>query len=51
MTKAISKQQDLDKVTEVIQQYFEGLHQGDIKKLDVIFHADAVLKKSWGEAH
>ncbi|MDW7549072.1 nuclear transport factor 2 family protein [Pseudoalteromonas sp. McH1-7] len=44
MTKAISKQQDLDKVTEVIQQYFEGLHQGDIKKLDVIFHADAVLK-------
>ncbi|QUI61429.1 DUF4440 domain-containing protein [Pseudoalteromonas sp. A22] len=44
MTKPILKQQDLDNVTAVIQQYFEGLHQGDIKKLDAIFHADAVLK-------
>ncbi|WP_462155647.1 nuclear transport factor 2 family protein [Pseudoalteromonas piscicida] len=44
MTKPIFKLQDLDKVTAVIQRYFEGLHQGDIKKLDAIFHADAVLK-------
>ncbi|CAM3873648.1 MULTISPECIES: nuclear transport factor 2 family protein [Pseudoalteromonas] len=44
MTKLIFKLQDLDNVTAVIQQYFEGLHQGDIKKLDAIFHAEAVLK-------
>ncbi|MEQ3531867.1 nuclear transport factor 2 family protein [Pseudoalteromonas sp. XMcav11-Q] len=44
MTKPIFKLQDLDKVTAVIQQYFDGLHQGDIKKLDAVFHVDAVLK-------
>ena len=45
MTKPIFKLQDLDKVTAVIQQYFDGLHQGDIKKLDAVFHVDALV---WG---
>lgn len=35
---------DLDQVAELVHQYFEGLHQGDIEKLEQIFHPDAVLK-------
>ncbi|MEJ6476896.1 nuclear transport factor 2 family protein [Pseudoalteromonas piscicida] len=44
MSKHIEAPQDLDQVTAIIQYYFEGLHQGNVEKLDTIFHADAVLK-------
>jgi hypothetical protein len=37
-------QQEFERVLAVIQDYFDGLHYGDVKKLDSIFHADAVLK-------
>ena len=31
-------------VVSIIKDYFDGLHYGDIEKLDRIFHDDAVLK-------
>jgi len=35
---------DFAKVNDIIAQYFEGLHHGDIDKLLAIFHPDAWLK-------
>ena len=37
-------QQEFERVLNIIQDYFDGLHHGDVKKLDAIFHDDAVLK-------
>lgn len=35
---------DFDSVMTLVQDYFNGLYQGDVKKLASIFHADAFLK-------
>ncbi len=35
---------DLDVITALEQDYFEGLHHADINKLQRIFHPDAYLK-------
>lgn len=35
---------DFTIVTEMVQAYFEGLHQGDTHKLRALFHEDTVLK-------
>jgi hypothetical protein len=35
---------EFDDVITLVQIYFEGLYQGDVKKLASIFHADAFLK-------
>jgi len=35
---------DFSVIWEIIQSYFEGLHHGDIAKLESIFHPDAWLK-------
>lgn len=37
-------QQEFQVVLDIIQDYFDGLHYADVKKLDQIFHSDAVLK-------
>ncbi|MAY15819.1 MAG: hypothetical protein CMI06_10825 [Oceanospirillaceae bacterium] len=42
-TDAITTQ-DFDQICALVQDYFNGLHQGDTQKLQHIFHADAVLK-------
>ena len=35
---------DFANVTTIVQQYFDGLHNGDVAKLSAIFHLDAWLK-------
>ncbi len=35
---------DLDVITALVQEYFEGLHHADINMLQRIFHPDAYLK-------
>lgn len=35
---------EFDDVITLVQMYFEGLYQGDVKKLASIFHPDAFLK-------
>lgn len=35
---------DFDRVTQLIEQYFIGLHTGDVALLNSLFHDDAVLK-------
>jgi len=35
---------DFDSVMTLVQAYFDGLHQGNVEKLESIFHADAFLK-------
>jgi len=35
---------DFSAIWEIIHHYFEGLHHGDIAKLESIFHPDAWLK-------
>ncbi len=42
-TDAITTQ-DFDQICALVQDYFDGLHQGDTQKLRHIFHVDAVLK-------
>ncbi len=37
-------QQEFEGVLTVIQDYFDGLHFADVKKLNAIFHDDVVLK-------
>lgn len=37
-------QTDIDSISNLIHQYFDGLHQGDCQKLRQIFHPDCVLK-------
>lgn len=35
---------EFELVNAVVQDYFDGLHYGDVEKLRAIFHADAFLK-------
>jgi len=35
---------EFDSVMTLVQDYFNGLYEGDIEKLESIFHADAFLK-------
>jgi hypothetical protein len=35
---------DLNTITTILQSYFDGLHHGDVAKLNSIFHPDAWLK-------
>ena len=35
---------DFDTITAIVQEYFDGLHNGDVLKLQSIFHHDAWLK-------
>ncbi|NQZ80163.1 MAG: nuclear transport factor 2 family protein [Colwellia sp.] len=35
---------DIDAVTAIVHSYFDGLHHGDITKLNDIFHPDTWLK-------
>ena len=35
---------DLASITNILQSYFDGLHQGDVNKLTAIFHPDVWLK-------
>jgi len=35
---------DFELVKAIVQNYFDGLHYGDVTKLRAIFHADAFLK-------
>jgi len=35
---------EFDSVMSLVQAYFDGLYQGDVKKLRAIFHPDAFLK-------
>lgn len=44
MTTAPSKLNDFDTITAIVQEYFDGLHNGDVLKLQSIFHHDAWLK-------
>ena len=37
-------QKDFYLILEIIRNYFDGLHQGDVNKLKGIFHSDAYLK-------
>ncbi len=44
MTETQEITDDFASVTSIVQQYFDGLHHGDITKLSAIFHADTWLK-------
>ncbi len=35
---------DIDRITAIVQDYFDGLHSADLSKLERIFHPDATLK-------
>lgn len=35
---------EFELVNAIVQDYFDGLHNGDVTKLRAIFHADAFLK-------
>ncbi|MFT5759069.1 MAG: hypothetical protein ACI9LM_003818 [Alteromonadaceae bacterium] len=35
---------DFDAITALIQNYFSGLHHGDVERLKSIFHTDTYLK-------
>jgi putative lumazine-binding protein len=36
--------QDIDQVTAIVHDYFDGLHNANIEKLERIFHPDTYLK-------
>lgn len=38
------KPDDFSSISAIIQQYFDGLYNGDVAKLSTIFHQDAWLK-------
>lgn len=44
MEKTEMNKDDFANVTTIVQQYFDGLHNGDVEKLSAIFHSDASLK-------
>ena len=44
MTEIQMKPDDTEIITGIIQQYFDGLHCGDVAMLTPIFHSDAWLK-------
>jgi hypothetical protein len=35
---------DFDRVIKIVKDYFDGLHNADVKKLSSIFHDDVFLK-------
>ncbi len=35
---------EFELVNAIVQDYFDGLHHGDVTKLRAIFHADAFVK-------
>lgn len=35
---------DVESIIHIVQDYFDGLHHGDLSKLRAIFHPDAFLK-------
>lgn len=37
-------QRDFQRVTDIVQRYFTGLHRGDSQLLTSLFHPDAYLK-------
>lgn len=39
-----SYQSDYEAIVEILNDYFDGLFEGDVEKLRSIFHADAWLK-------
>ena len=39
-----SYQSDYDAIIDLLNEYFEGLYEGDVDKLRAIFHDDAWLK-------
>ena len=44
MTDVQMKADDFAMITSIVQQYFDGLYQGDVAMLGAIFNADAWLK-------
>lgn len=44
MVTAPNKQSDFDSIAAIVKDYFDGLHNGDVSKLQLIFHQDAWLK-------
>lgn len=44
ITNTQLKPDDFALITVIIQQYFDGLHHGDVAMLTSIFHSDAWLK-------
>ena len=44
MTETQMKPNDFVNISGIIQQYFDGLHTGDVAMLASIFHTDAWLK-------
>ena len=44
MTNTSPESSDFNIITAIVQEYFDGLHNGDVLKLKSIFHHDAWLK-------
>lgn len=44
MKKIKIPKSDFESITEIIQVYFHGLHNGDVTRLKSIFHQDTWLK-------
>tara|TARA_R110002073_G_scaffold74609_6_gene182492 strand:- start:2944 stop:3312 length:369 start_codon:yes stop_codon:yes gene_type:complete len=42
--KPVTSANEFESVNAVVQDYFDGLHDGDVAKLRAIFHSDAFLK-------
>tara|TARA_R110002072_G_scaffold36301_7_gene107059 strand:- start:2171 stop:2539 length:369 start_codon:yes stop_codon:yes gene_type:complete len=42
--KPVTSANEFESVNAVVQDYFDGLHDGDVAKLWAIFHSDAFLK-------
>lgn len=40
----VSQQNDYETIIGILNQYFDGLYEGDVDKLRAIFHEDAWLK-------
>ncbi|MCG8317717.1 MAG: nuclear transport factor 2 family protein [Pseudomonadales bacterium] len=38
--------QEINSILKIVTRYFEGLHYGDVEKLQRVFHPDCVLKAS-----
>jgi len=43
-TQYENDKQDFEQINEILQEYFDGLYEGDVDKLRSIFHLDTVLK-------
>ena len=44
LTQETTKIKDYHNITELLKSYFDGLYDGDVDKLRLIFHEDAWLK-------